>query len=105
MSETFPDEDRCTDPIDLACQLEQRMRENDLAQARARSRPEQVQVPMIGPDGEPMRHTDGSVAMMWPITECVDCGDEIPEARLAHAKIRCIICQGVLETKEKLRAR
>lgn len=90
MSMHFPeDDDRCTDPIDEASRTETRMRDNDVAKARAKSKPEQVQV--LGKDG----------FMYWPITECVDCGDDIPDGRLELGRIRCVICQGKKETREK----
>lgn len=28
---------------------------------------------------------------------CVVCGDDIPPARLAMGKVRCVICQGAIE--------
>lgn len=101
MSETFPDEDRCADPIDHACQVETRMRENDVAVARALSKPEQEQLPILGEDGRPSLDEDGRPLMYWPVTECVDCDDDIPPARLALGKIRCVTCQSKKELKEK----
>lgn len=35
---------------------------------------------------------------------CVACGDDIPKARLAMGKVRCVHCQTVLERKGKLYA-
>jgi RNA polymerase-binding transcription factor DksA len=32
---------------------------------------------------------------------CVDCGDEIPPERLAIKRVRCVLCQGLLEKKHK----
>lgn len=32
---------------------------------------------------------------------CIDCGNEIPEARLQLFKIRCVECQRVLEAKRR----
>ena len=92
MSETFPDEDRCSDLIDQASQTESRMRENDVALARAKAAPEQVQ------------EKDKYGVLYWPVTECVDCDNEIPAGRLALAKVRCIICQGAKEKRDKQRA-
>lgn len=91
MSQQFPgiDEDRCADPIDNACKTETLMRDNDVALARSRAAPEQVQ------------DADGS----WPITECKDCGDDIPAGRLALARVRCVICQGRLDARRKLYGR
>ncbi len=34
---------------------------------------------------------------------CIECGDDIPEARLAMGRIRCVYCQEILEKKNKLR--
>jgi RNA polymerase-binding transcription factor DksA len=33
---------------------------------------------------------------------CLECGGEIPGARLALGKIRCVACQGAIERKNKL---
>ena len=33
---------------------------------------------------------------------CLDCGSEIPEQRLAMGKIRCVICQDKIEKRKKL---
>lgn len=30
---------------------------------------------------------------------CIDCGDDIPEGRLALGKIRCVHCQELLEKR------
>lgn len=92
MSETFPDEDRCSDLIDQASQTESRMRENDVALARAKAAPEQV----------PREDKHG--VLYWPVTECVDCGSDIPDGRLALAKVRCIVCQEAKEKKNKQHA-
>lgn len=35
---------------------------------------------------------------------CVSCGDDIPAARLALGKVRCVVCQHKLERKGKLYA-
>jgi hypothetical protein len=103
MSDLFPeDEDRCADPIDHASRVETRLRENDVALARARSKPEQVQKPVIGPDGKPLRDPHGNAIMYWPITECIDCGDDILEGRLKLGRIRCVICQEKLEKRGKM---
>lgn len=91
MSDTFSEDDeRCSDPIDEACKLEQRMTQNDVAKARALSRPEQV--PTVDVDG----------VKTWPITECVDCDDDIPQARLELGRVRCVTCQGILERKRSM---
>lgn len=88
MSEHFPEDDeRCVDVIDQACKVEQRIRDNDVAIARARSAPEQVQ------------REDEKGTLYWPVTECVDCGDDIPLPRLQLARIRCVVCQEKLEKR------
>ena len=33
---------------------------------------------------------------------CLDCDDEIPPARLALKRIRCVLCQGLLERRRIL---
>lgn len=60
------------------------MRENAMALERAKA----AMAPETHPD------FDGEC--------CVDCGDEIPQARLAMGKVRCVFCQGKLERKSKL---
>lgn len=104
MSETFPEENRCADLMDQASQTELRMRENDVALARAKSAPEQVQLQRLNEDGKPCSDENGKPLMYWPITECVDCESDIPAGRLALAKVRCIVCQGVREKRNKQRA-
>lgn len=102
MSEMFPeDSDRYTDPIDQACQVETRMRENDVAAARLRAAPEQVQLPVLDEAGKPCHAESGEPLMYWPITECEDCGDDIPPPRLALGKVRCIACQTNKEKRSK----
>lgn len=103
MSEAFPEnEERCADPIDQACAVEQRMRDNDLAVARALSKPEQEPMRALDLDGKPLTDDEGMPVMVWGITECVDCDDDIPPARLALGKVRCVVCQGKLEKRRKL---
>lgn len=36
---------------------------------------------------------------------CIDCGNDIPEERLAMGRIRCTECQRVREVKDKLYGR
>lgn len=56
---------------------------------------------------EQKRNPDGT----WPVTECVgpqigdECGEPIPEGRLALGKIRCIACQQLREQILSARAR
>lgn len=71
------------DVLDQANNLAQKLNDAHIAAARAKSKAEQVQ------------NADGT----WPVTECVDCGIDIPPARLALAKIRCVHCQGDLEKR------
>lgn len=33
---------------------------------------------------------------------CVDCGNDIPKQRLAMGKVRCVYCQNIIETKQKM---
>ncbi len=81
MIEEHEQESAYVDPLAHASNMEERERQSALKRQREASKPEQVQ----NPDGT------------WPIEECVDCGDEIGEARLALAKIRCIHCQTAKE--------
>ena len=74
------------DPLDLASEQELTSTESYIAQARAKNKPEQIQ----NPDGT------------WPETECLDCGEEIPQGRLELGKIRCIECQEFLEKRQRL---
>lgn len=67
---------READELDAASELTQQLTEAYVHNARAGAKPEQTQ------------NADGT----WPRTEC-DCGDPIPQARLALGKIRCISCQ------------
>jgi RNA polymerase-binding transcription factor DksA len=34
---------------------------------------------------------------------CLDCGDDIPQVRLAMGRMRCVYCQEILEKKNKMR--
>lgn len=43
-----------------------------------------------GPESHP--DFDGS--------HCVDCSDDIPKARLTLGRVRCVLCQEVLESKK-----
>lgn len=75
-----------TDVLDAATELTSRMTDSYVALARKKSVPEQAQ----NPDGT------------WPTTECEDCGVDIPAARLAMGKVRCVDCQAVKEKREWL---
>lgn len=74
------------DDIDKANLLAQMFTDSSVEIARAKSKPEQV----VGTDGE------------FHITECVECGEFIGEARLQMGKIRCIDCQRQLEYRRRL---
>lgn len=76
-----------SDNIDQANELAQRMNDHAVAEAMAKSKPEQVQNP------------DGS----WPVTECDDCGSDIEPGRIELGKIRCITCQEALERANRWR--
>jgi len=73
------------DVIDQACDFEAAFTAASLAVAVSRNKPEQVQ------------NDDGT----WPVTECVDCGDDIPHVRLFMGRIRCVYCQGKKEQRGK----
>lgn len=73
--------DRSADPLDVANDVAQLLADTGLHNVRNKNRAEQVQ------------NEDGT----WPITECVDCGDDMPEGRLKLGRIRCISCQERLE--------
>lgn len=71
------------DDLDRASDLTLIQTGDALDAVRYLARPEQEQLP------------DGS----WPQTECGECGEEIPEARLKLGKVRCIDCQTVRERR------
>lgn len=73
------------DDLDRASWLTQQTTDDAVEEQRRRAAPEQVQ------------NEDGT----WPHAECVDCDSEIPEARLALGRVRCVVCQEVLERREK----
>jgi RNA polymerase-binding transcription factor DksA len=73
------------DPIDQGTELAQYWLEQAEREARAKNKPEQVQ----GPDGK------------WPHTECVSCGEDIPEGRLKLGRIRCVECQSAREKRDQ----
>lgn len=83
------------DILDQASQLTQTLTDAYVSNVQDAAMPEQK------------RNADGT----WPITECVgpgpgdECGEPIPEGRLALGKIRCISCQGMREQILKARAR
>ena len=75
----------CADILDQASNVTLASTANQIAHLSYLAAPEQVQ------------NEDGS----WPVTECVDCSDEIEEGRLELAKIRCKRCQEILEKKRR----
>jgi RNA polymerase-binding transcription factor DksA len=77
--------ERHADPIDEAAALAASLADGAIAAARRANAPE------THPD------FDGE--------SCIDCGDTIPEARLAMQKVRCVHCQSVLERRQKQVAR
>lgn len=81
----IPEHERFSDVLDQAQAINEQHQESSLAMARAKLLPEQVK----NPDGT------------WPFPDCKDCGDEIPEGRLALGKIRCLSCQDILERRSK----
>jgi RNA polymerase-binding transcription factor DksA len=73
------------DDLDVASELTQKLTDAYIANTREKAKPEQVQA------------ADGT----WPITECVDCGVDIPPLRLALGKTRCVGCQGDSEKTKR----
>jgi RNA polymerase-binding transcription factor DksA len=83
------------DVLDQATELTQTLTNAYISNVQDAAKPEQ------------QRMDDGR----WPITECVgpgrgdECGEPIPEARLALGKIRCLACQQDREAAARARAR
>lgn len=77
--------ERHADPIDEAAALAASLTDGAIAAARRANAPE------THPD------FDGE--------SCIDCGDTIPELRLAMQKIRCVTCQSHVEHRQKQTAR
>lgn len=71
------------DEIDRAAQISSWATDEAIRRQQSLAKPEQVQLP------------DGS----WPVLECLDCGETIPEGRLKHGRVRCIDCQTIKEKK------
>ncbi len=71
------------DNLDAAAELTQQRTNDAIKNASWCMRPQQVQ----NPDGT------------WPHTDCDDCGNEIPMARLQMGRIRCFYCQERLEKR------
>lgn len=82
MSNKFNNNDRderVTDTIDQGGQTAQLFLDASLAGQLGKSAPE--------------KHPD------FDGEHCVDCGIDIPAARLAHGRVRCVSCQGEIERK------
>lgn len=47
---------------------------------------------------QPEKHPD------FDGSTCLDCGDDIPQARLDMGKIRCVHCQSALETRHRIQS-
>ena len=75
----------CADILDAAANLTLASTATQVAHHSYLAAPEQVQ------------NKDGT----WPVTECVDCGDEIEVGRLELSKVRCLRCQEILEKKRR----
>lgn len=75
----------CADVLDTAANLTLASTATQVAHHSYLAAPEQVQ------------NEDGT----WPVTECVDCGDEIEVGRLELSKVRCLRCQEILEKKRR----
>ena len=75
------DNEHLTDQLDIANRLVNLELNIQLNHVRKAVAPEQV------------RKSDGT----WEFPECVDCGLDIPDKRLALGKIRCVYCQGLRE--------
>lgn len=78
-----------SDEIDRANYIADMANQEAVAHYRLLAKPEQ------------QRDADGN----WETEECVDCGRDIEEGRLALGKLRCFDCQTLKEKKEKGYAR
>ncbi len=79
------DEDKPSDPIDQASNLDLMYTAQNIAKARLGAQAEQ-----LCQDGR------------WSTYVCVDCEEDIEPERLAHGRIRCFSCQ---DFKERSAAR
>lgn len=75
------EQERATDLCDQAYNAEAVRLKHDLERVRVQALPE------THPD------FDG--------THCLDCGDQLPAARLLLGRIRCVVCQEAVETRAK----
>lgn len=77
--------DKHADPLDKASEIAQMYADQGLDKVKRKVQHEQQQ------------NEDGT----WPITECMDCGVDIPEQRLAWGRVRCVECQENKERRER----
>ena len=75
----------CAGILDQASNVTLASTANQIAHYSYLAAPEQVQ------------NEDGT----WPVTECISCGNDIEEGRLALARVRCLRCQEILEKKRR----
>ena len=75
----------CADILDQASNVTLASTANQIAHLSYLAAPEQE------------RDAEGN----WSTTECVDCGCDIEEGRLALAKVSCLRCQETLEKKRR----
>ena len=85
MNSQIPDQLEVYDEADQASMIQLAEQARAMEQIRARNMPEEH------PD------FDGH--------SCIECGDEIPQARLDLGKIRCVHCQSALEKRGKMYAK
>ena len=93
------------DPIDQGSHLAELERASLLAVQRRKAEPKQVKVPLLGYNGEPQFTPEGEPIMVWPIEDCVSCGEPIQRGRLELGYDTCIDCATTLEKKGLLYAR
>lgn len=70
------------DEVDIAQEVNEFHQERSLADARAK----------VAPESDP--RFDGK--------HCVECEEEIPPARLAMGKVRCVVCQSDQEKRDRM---
>lgn len=75
--------ERMADPLDHAAWLSDQTVNAGVTEIRRAAAPAQTKV---------LKVVDGVETWVWPITECVDCDDPIPEARLNHGYETCVFC-------------
>ena len=75
----------CADILDQASNVTLASTANQIAHLSYLAAPEQVQ------------NEDGT----WHTTECISCGNDIEEGRVALGRVRCLRCQEILEKKRR----